>query len=111
LNAVSIFGEYPTFHTNSEFNYLALEYFGDHPHAPMEAYIRDVMAPLLGGEEYAHVYYNAARGHMTPEQIPAFSLQAAQIASGITDYEILRRWQYIASFLNGYYWEAMQPKR
>ena len=74
----------------------------------MDAYIRDVMAPLLGGEEYAHIYYNAARMHMNPENVPEFAVKAAKIMSGITDYEILRRWQYIASFLNGFYWEAQQ---
>jgi len=108
LNGVSIFGEYAPFHTNAELNYLALEYFADHPHAPMDAFIRDVMAPLLGGEEYAHIYYDAARMHMDPSNVPEFAVKAAKIMSGITDYEILRRWQYIASFLNGFYWEAQQ---
>ena len=108
LDGVSIFGEYAPFHTNSEFNYLALEYFADDPHASIDNYIRDVMAPLLGGEEYAHVYYNAARLHLEPERIPEVSFAAAKIAAGIKDYETLRRWQYLASFLNGYYWESIQ---
>ena len=108
LNGVSIFGEYAPFHTNAEFNYLALEYFSDHPTAQIADFIRDVMAPLLGGEEKAAFYYEIAALHLNPGKIPEAAVQAAKIAADITDYETLRRWQYISSFLNGYYWESVQ---
>lgn len=109
LNGVSIFGEYAPFHTNAEFNYLALEYFADDPHASREDYLRDVMAPRLGGEDKAAFYYDAAYAISTPEKIPTIATDIAKITSGITDYETLRRWQYLASYLNGFCWEANQP--
>ena len=108
INGVSIFGENAPFHTNAEFNYLALEYFSDNPHADISAYINDVMAPRLGGESFAEYYYEAAGLCENTVAIPAAVLNISKIASQIKDYEALRRWQYLASFLNGYYWEAEQ---
>ena len=32
----------------------------------------------------------------------------AKIASGITEHDTLRRWQYLASYRNGFHWEANQ---
>ena len=108
LQGVSIFGEYAPFHTNAEFNYLAMEYFSDHPHASPEDYIQDVMAPRLGGKSLAEFYYESATLYDQPEKIPAAVTQMAKIVPTLTDYEHLRRRQYLSSFLNGYYWEATQ---
>ncbi len=107
INCVSMFGENAPFHVNAEFNYLAMEYFADHPHATTENFIKDVMAPLLGGEQQAAFFYESASCHEQIEKIPAISTQAAKIAVEAKDYETMRRWQYLASYLNGYYWEAM----
>ena len=66
------------------------------------------MAPRLGGESFAEYYYEAAGLCENTVAIPAAVLNISKIASQIKDYEALRRWQYLASFLNGYYWEAEQ---
>ena len=108
INGVSMFGECASFHTGSEFNYLALEYFSDHPYASNEDYIADVMAPILGGKGIAEEYFEYAQYVNTPEKIPDAAKRIARITAGLTDYSHLRRWQYLASFLNGYFWEYRQ---
>lgn len=108
LNGVSMFGESSTFHATAEFNYLALEYFADTPNAAAEDFVRDVMAPRLGGNDAAAFFYEAAQLFEQPEKIPAANRQIARIAAGLTDDEALRRWHYLASHLNGFYWEVNQ---
>ena len=108
INGVSMFGECASFHTGSEFNYLALEYFSDDPYASNEDYIADVMAPRLGGKAIAEEYFEYAQYTNTPEKIPQASKRIAKITASIENYDHLRRWQYLASFLNGYYWEHSQ---
>ena len=108
LNGVSIFGENSTFHTNAEFNYLALEYFADHPEASNHDFVRDVMASRLGGLSKAEYYYEIAELHENTSAIPSAVSKISSITSDITDYDQLRRWQYIASFLNGYYFEERE---
>ena len=108
LDAVSLFGEGAPFHTGAEMNYLALQYYADHPLAPLEAFVCDVMAPLLGGEEYARRFLSLSGTLETPDRIPDAAREIAKITSGIRDWEILRRWQYLASYLNGFAWEAKQ---
>lgn len=107
LDAVSMFGEASPFHTNSEFNYLALEYFADNPSAKMESFVTDVMAPRLGGRDIAARYYEMAYCIRTDwQKIPAYTREIAQIQAGITGDEQLRRWQYLANFLQSFYWEG-----
>ena len=108
INGVSMFGENAPFHTNAEFNYLALEYFSDNPRADISAYISDVMAPRLGGKSFAEYYYESAGLTENISKIPDAVSRISKITAEICDYETLRRWQYLASFLNGYYWEAQQ---
>lgn len=106
LNGVSIFGENSVFHTNAEFNYLAMEYFADNPCAENSDFITDVMAPRLGGRSNAEFYYEIAGLHDDVDKIPSAVARIPKITMDITDYDQLRRWQYIASYLNGYYFEA-----
>ena len=109
LQAVSMFGENAPFHVNAEFNYLAMTYFADHPHATTEDYIKDVMAPRLGGEELGAMYYEMAPLIETNmDAIPNAVTKIASVTAKIKDYDTLRRWQYLASYLNGYYWEEKQ---
>jgi hypothetical protein len=108
INGVSIFGENSVFHTNAEFNYLAMEYFSDHPCADVSAFISDVMAPRLGGQSFAEYYYEIASLNERVDAIPGAVSAIPKITMGISDYDVLRRWQYIASYLNGYYFEAKE---
>jgi len=110
LQAVSIFGESSPFHTNAEFNYLALEYFADHPLAPMNSFVCDVMSPLLGGDGLASFYFRSATCLDIPQKIPEIVAEIGKITSSVREYEVLRRWQYLASNLNGFYWESVQQK-
>ena len=48
--------------------------------------------------------------HTDTKDVPKVALEIAKITSDIRDYETLRRWQYLAPFLNGYYWEAHQKQ-
>ena len=109
LQGVSIFGEGSVFHTNVEFNYLALEYFADHPENTLENFAEDVMASRLGGKLQAEKYLEFGVLNRDPAKIPAAVEEIARILHGVTDYEILRRWNYLASFLNTFYWEFRLP--
>ena len=113
MNAVSMFGECSPFHSNSEFNYLALSYFGDNPNAGLEDFAEDIMAPRLGGKkQLALDYLEFAELIKDQEKIPAAAVKIAKIISSIAhDYSALRRWNYLASFLNSYYWEFSHENR
>ena len=82
-----------------------MEYFADAPHASNEDFIRDVMAPRLGGQVLAERYFEMAGLCLDPAKAPQAALEIARITAGITDYPTLRRWQYLASFLNSFAWE------
>jgi len=110
LQGVSLFGEGAPFHANVEFNYLALDYFANNPFAPVQDFVRDVMAPRLGGnEEHAARFIELAEQSLSPRLIPDALLEIAKITSGIKEFEALRRWNWLASFLGSFHWEANQP--
>ena len=106
IDAVSMFGETSPYHSNIEFNYLALEYFADNPHNTNEDFISDVMADRLGGKanaetyfEYAHLFRNDYK------RIPTAVSDIAKITASLSDYAAIRRFNYLSHFLNAYYWE------
>ena len=105
LDAVSMFGETSTYHTNAEFNYLALEYFANDPQKSVSDFAYDVMAPRLGGYENAQKYGRYAGLYRDHEKIPAAIADIAAISAKQTEYDVIRRWQYLAGFLNSYYYE------
>jgi len=111
IQGVSMFGETSPFHANTEFNYLALQYFADHPMDSVQSFAEQVMAPRLGGTALAERYLELAVLHKTPEKIPVAVREIAKIISSITGDDVLRRWTYLASFLNSYYWESVQEKK
>ena len=105
LDSVSMFGEISPYHTNSEFIYLALEYFADNPHSSLHSFVEDIMAPRLGGISEAETYKEYADYYMEIDKIPKAIADIAKITVAQTDYEVVRRWQYLASFLNSFYFE------
>ena len=111
IQGVSMFGEISPFHANTEFNYLALQYFADHPMDSIHSFAEQVMAPRLGGTALAERYLELGALNKTPEKIPSAVREIAKIIPGVTDDDALRRWSYLASFLNSYYWESVQEKK
>jgi hypothetical protein len=105
IDAVSMFGENCPYYANSEFNYLALEYFADYPHASMKDFAEDVMASRLGGVSQAETYCEFAKLHADLPKVPKAVSDIAKIASGLNDTEAVRRWINLGDFLNTYYWE------
>ena len=103
---VSLFGEISPYMANAEFNYLALQYFADHPDRTKEQFVRDVMSPLLGGDEMAAKYAAYAPLQHAPKGIPAALKDIAKIVKSISDHETLRRWMWLANNLSGYSWNA-----
>ncbi len=108
IQGVSIFGECSPFHANTEFNYLALQYFADHPLDSLRDFAENVMASRLGGTALAESYLEFGVLNRTPEKIPAAVREIAKIIPGIKAGDALRRWCYLASFLNSFYWESTQ---
>ncbi len=108
LDAVSMFGETSPYHTNTEFNYLALEYFADNPENSTMKFMEDVMAPRLGGVDNAQTYFEMAMAYRDTDKTPKATEDILKIAIEQKDYDVRRRWQYLANFLNSYCWEVMQ---
>jgi hypothetical protein len=108
IQGVSIFGESSPFHANTEFNYLALQYFADHPLDSLRDFAENVMAQRLGGTALAERYLEFGILNKTPEKIPTAVREISKITSGVKDYDALRRWSYLGSFLNSFYWESIQ---
>ncbi|MBP5640022.1 MAG: hypothetical protein J6X55_11125 [Victivallales bacterium] len=107
LQGVSMFGESSPFNANDEFNYLAFQYFADAPFATVDNFVTDVMTPLLGSKEYADLYLNLWKYPYHPNSIPAQVTKIGKIIGEFAgkDYEVMRRWQWLATFLNSFYWE------
>jgi len=112
IQNVSMFGECSPFHATSEFNYLALNYFGDHPLNGVADFAREVMAPRLGGDGDRALRFLEFGGLIRePEKIPAAVREIARIAAEVNDPEALRRWLYLANSLESCAWEFQQEKR
>lgn len=105
LDGVSMFGEVSPCQANAEFNYLALQYFADSPLAPMDDFVKDVMAPRLGGAERAARWVEFARLDHQPERIPAATAVIAKLAADATDGEVRRRWLNLGARLESFHWE------
>jgi len=110
FQGVSIFGETSPFHTNAECNYLALQFFSDHPQASLHDFAADALAQRMGGTDLADTYLQLAYLSKEPDKIPAALPQIAKIIASATDYDTTRRWTWLASFLNSFYWESIHNK-
>jgi len=103
----SMFGENNPFYANSEFNYLAMTYFSDHPLAEMQHFVRDEMGPRLGGWELAERWCDVCNIQLDATRIPAAVDGISKIISGLSrDREARRRWLQLASWLESYRYEA-----
>jgi len=113
MDSVSLFGECSPFHANTEFNYLALSYFGDAPQAPLQSFMEDIMKPRLGGSLQLAADYTAWAGLTAdPAKIPAAVDSITALLPKLSrDHEAVRRWIWLASFLNTYYFEYKQQNR
>ncbi len=109
MQAVSMFGEVSPFHANAEFNYLALQYFADHPRDTIDAFAENIMAPRLDGKKsLADAYLQFGKLNLNPEKIPAAQSEIAKIIGSIHNPDALRRWCWLASFLHSFYYESVQ---
>ncbi len=103
---VSMFGEMSPYRANSEFNYLALQYFSDHPDAPLSDFARDVMSPRLGGDELAAKWCLYAPWQDEPKRIPEAVGDIARFLPGVRDRHARRRWMWLANHLSAYRWNV-----
>jgi hypothetical protein len=100
FDGISLFGEVSPFATGAELNYLALQNYGSaaNPRADLEVFLRDVAAPLLGGEQYARDYLRFARLLDDRPQIPG-TLKEIYARCGALPPDIARRWVWLANYL------------
>ncbi len=106
LQGVSMFGEGSPFHANVEFNYLAFEYFAEHPLAALDDFAADVMAPRLGGVEAARQYIEFEATVDAPEFIPGALAGIVRRLPQLKQPEAERRWLWLGSYLGSFLWEA-----
>ena len=93
---------------NAEFNYHAFAYFTDDPARTFADYVRDVMAPRLGGMAYAKKYVEWAGLVRNPSRIPSAQSELAQMLPGLTDTAALGRWYSLAEYLGAAQFAAEQ---
>lgn len=93
---------------NVEFNYLAFVYFADDASRTFGGFVRDVMAPRLGGMDVAVKYVEWARLAAKPDAIPAAVCGIAQVVEKFTGDEVLGRWYSLAEYLSAVHFAARQ---
>lgn len=100
FDAICLFGEVSPFDTGAELNYLALENYGGaaNPNADLEVFLKDIVAPLLGGNKYAHDYLRYARLTENRQDIPNV-LKDIYSRCGSLPPDAARRWVWLANYL------------
>lgn len=93
---------------NSEFNYRAFAYFADSPARTTADFVRDVMAPRLGGVAAAERYVAWAGLVSEPQRIPAAVREIGRLVGTMTDPEALGRWYSLAEYLGAARFAAEQ---
>ena len=77
--------------------------------ATAEDFADAVMAECLGGKGQAEKFLEFASAYKQPDRVPEIQKEIVRILGTLSDYEQIRRWQYLASFLNSFYWESRLP--
>ena len=93
---------------NVEFNYRAFAYFTKNPAKTMQDFVRDVMAPRLGGLAAATSYVEWAGLASAPQRIPAAVCELAKLTGKLTDHKALGRWYSLAEYLGAARFAAEQ---
>ena len=93
---------------NVEFNYRAFSYFTDDPARTLQDFMRDVMAPRLGGLAAANSYVEWTGLASAPQRIPSAVRELALLTSKMTDPEALGRWYSLAEYLGAARFAAEQ---
>ena len=93
---------------NAEFNYRAFAWFADNPSRTLPDFVREVMAPRLGGLAAAEKYVAWAGLVSEPQRIPAAVRELARLVDGMTDPEALGRWYSLAEYLEAARFAAEQ---
>jgi hypothetical protein len=110
FDGISLFGEVSPFDTGAELNYLALQDYGSaaNPRADLEVFLKNVAAPLLGGEKYAHDYLRFARLLDDRPAIPA-ALKEIYTRCATLPPDVARRWVWLANYLASFVYSASLP--
>jgi len=106
-DVTSLFGEVSPFHTGAELNYLALENFGSsaNPKSDVDVFIRDIAAPLLGGEELARDFLKYAKLRSEPKKIPDVMPTVRKNCCALPA-EQARRWGWLGNFLESFTYDG-----
>lgn len=104
FDAMSIFGEVSPYNACAELNYLALENFGGatNPRADLGVFLREVAAPLLGGEKQAQEYLRFARLVADPPRISQALQQIYAHCGAAKPPAIAHRWAWLGEYLGSY---------
>jgi hypothetical protein len=100
FDGITMFGEVSPFDTGAELNYLALENYGSaaNPNADLEVFLKNVAAPLLGGDKYAHDYLQYAKLIYERQNIPG-ALKEIYPRCATMPPDVARRWVWLANYL------------
>ena len=99
------------YRANAEFNYLAFAFFAADSSRTIADFVRERMAPRLGGVGPAERYVALAAGVDDLSKVPACVREIASLAAEAGDVVAKGRWYSLADFLLKPRWEAEMRER
>jgi len=99
LQGANIFGEVSAFNTVNEINYLAFSRFGYDPTLSWEQFIKEDIAPLVGGSEAANKYLELLDCNHTPDALTRGIAEARDVAMSLSG-DSYRRWIWLQNRLH-----------
>ncbi|NIM94050.1 MAG: hypothetical protein GTO18_10120 [Anaerolineales bacterium] len=93
MEGISIWGEVSASEVANEINYLSVSYFADNSDASWEKFVKDALAPLLGGEENAFTFIYL----IEKDQVMQSDLDLAKKTLLYLNEPAYRRWVWLIS--------------
>lgn len=95
IDGMNIFGEVSPFETANEINYLAFAAFSTDIELTWDAFVADVLGPLLGGPDLAREYVRILDDVTKGRDLSAGAGRAMRLADGVAHEGAHRRWVWL----------------
>jgi hypothetical protein len=95
MEGISIWGEVSSNEIANEINYLSVSYFADHPDASWDEFVKNTLAPRLGGEELAFAFIDM----LEKEAVDSTDLELAKSTLRGLNEPAYRRWVWMIARL------------
>jgi hypothetical protein len=95
IDGMHIFGEVSPLETANEINYLAFTTFAADTAITWDAFVSDVLGPLLGGADLAADYVHILENPIAAHELDGAVRRARDQAASVTDDDQHRRWVWL----------------